>query len=219
MMLHVFVETNWVVDYVDPSHLGDAPRVLLERAQAGDLALHLPSCCVVEARRAIKNKASARRKEANALRDFLGLRRERGEITVEDDQTVRRELDLFEGAWSDPAHVDAILQALCRSTSGIDVFPLNDRMLVRLAALGAAGDIYLELFDQAVLAAVLGRAEELAEDGAELRFCELDGHLRPWTKNGQAKQPLSRLYDEAHVWVHPNFDWPLPSPPTGWPPR
>jgi hypothetical protein len=218
MMLHVFVETNWVVDYVDPSHVGGAPRLLLAHARAGDVALHLPSCCVVEARRAIKNKASARRQMTLALRDFLTVRRDRGETSATDVATVQREIDLFDGEWSDPTHVESELRALYDPTSGIDVFPLNDRMLARLAALGAAGDIYLEPFDQAILAAVLGRAEELAGGGAELRFCELDGHLRPWTKDGQAKQPLTRLYDEARVWVHPNFDWPLPSPPAGWPP-
>jgi len=56
-------------------------------------------------------------------------------------------------------------------------------------------NLYLEPFDQAILAAVLVRAEQLrsAKDH-EFSFCEPDGDLQPWgRKRGEPKQPLTDL--------------------------
>ncbi|MGH9430203.1 MAG: hypothetical protein ACRD3T_01535 [Terriglobia bacterium] len=65
----------------------------------------------------------------------------------------------------------------------------------------------LKPFDQAILAAVLVRAESLRGlgDADEISFCELDGDLQPWDKNGRSKQPLTALYDSARIWVYGDF--------------
>jgi len=54
--------------------------------------------------------------------------------------------------------------------------------------------------------AVLVRAEQLRDPGGDdLVFCELDGDLQPWDKNGRSKQPLTELYDSARLWVYGDF--------------
>jgi hypothetical protein len=56
-MLHVFVETNWVVSYVGPAFEQDAEaKRLLGRAQAGELRIHLPKICLIEASRTLGTK-------------------------------------------------------------------------------------------------------------------------------------------------------------------
>jgi hypothetical protein len=76
----------------------------------------------------------------------------------------------------------------------------------------------LEPFDQAILAAVLVRAEALPHQGADdVSFCELDGHLQPWDKNGRSKQPLTALYDSAGVWVYGDFAMESPPRRPGFP--
>jgi hypothetical protein len=96
--------------------------------------------------------------------------------------------------------------ALLRSHPGIEIFSLSEGMLVRAVELSVQ-DLYLEPFDQAILAAVLVRAEALRNSGADdICFCELDHHLRPWDRTtGQSKQPLSALYDAAGVSVYADF--------------
>ena len=53
-MLHVLVETNWVVDLLAPAHHRKPNAIdLLERASQGELCLHLPSLSVMEAKKVI----------------------------------------------------------------------------------------------------------------------------------------------------------------------
>jgi len=78
-------------------------------------------------------------------------------------------------------------------------------MLVRAVELSTQ-NLDLKPFDQAILAAVLVRAEELGDQGADdVAFCELDGDLQPWDKNGRSKQPLTDLYNSAQLWVYGDF--------------
>jgi len=66
--------------------------------------------------------------------------------------------------------------------------------------------------------AVLVRAEELLRaDDSELCFCETDADLQPWDKRGEAKRPLTDLYDAAQVWVYGDFDLNSPERPDHWP--
>jgi len=94
---------------------------------------------------------------------------------------------------------------LLRNHPGIEVFPLNDKMLVRAVELSTE-NLDLKPFDQAILAAVLVRAEALRDSGVDdVSFCELDGDLQPWDKDGRIKQPLAALYDSAGIWVYDDF--------------
>jgi len=112
--------------------------------------------------------------------------------------------------------VDDIIRGF-RSQAGIDVYSLNELMLIKAAEL-AEMDLDLKPFDQAILGAVLGRAEELREQGeTDLCFCETDADLQPWDKRRDAKQPLKDLYDRAGVWVYGDFTLTWPEPPQNSP--
>jgi len=79
-------------------------------------------------------------------------------------------------------------------------------------------DLSLKPFDQAILAAVLVRAEELrTANNLDLCFCETDADLQPWDKRGEAKRPLTNLYDAAQVRVYGDFDLSSPERPDHWP--
>jgi hypothetical protein len=98
----------------------------------------------------------------------------------------------------------------------LDVFPLDSSMLERTLAL-TSERLDLHPFDQAVLGAVLVRAETLRANGADqFAFCELDSDLQPWDKKGDSKQPLTDLYDAAGVWVYGDFVMKTPRRPDGW---
>jgi hypothetical protein len=82
----------------------------------------------------------------------------------------------------------------------------------------AQTDLSLEPFDQAILAAILGRAEELRSQGeTELCFCVTDADLQPWDKRGNAKDLLTKLYDQALIWVYGDFGMNAPERPDDWP--
>jgi hypothetical protein len=75
----------------------------------------------------------------------------------------------------------------------------------------------LKPFDNSILAAILVRAGELAKEGGkDFAFCELDGDLQPWDRYGNAKPVLTRLYDDARVWVYGDFTMTTPEPPQDW---
>jgi len=102
------------------------------------------------------------------------------------------------------------------SSRGVEVFPLNEEMLRRSTEL-ALLDLELGPFDQCILAAILVRAEELWAAGErDLSFCELDADLQPWDKQARAKQPLTRLFDEARIWVYKDFLLDKPTRPPDW---
>lgn len=119
--------------------------------------------------------------------------------------TVRVVLDQYEASVSaELDEVDERLATIARH-SGIEVFALSEAMLSRAVELSTI-NLDLKPFDQAILAAVLVRAEQLRDLGADdVVFCELDGDLQPWDKNGRPKQPLTDLYDSAHLWVYGDF--------------
>ncbi len=215
-MKHVLVETNWVVGYVAPAHHQhpDA-RTLLERALGGELRLYLPSVCITEARFTIQRRFQPRT-EADAIRNFLVWAGREGKLSATEEATVRRAVDMFEAkVRGELSELGPALEAV-RNSPVIEVFPLDEEMLERAAMLGAS-ELDLQPFDQAILAAVLVRAERLHKEGfSEVFFCESDTDLQPWDRQGNAKQPLSRLYDDAHLWVYRDFVLATPIRPPGW---
>jgi hypothetical protein len=215
-MEHVFVETNWVVAYAAPAHqrLPTALR-LAKRAATGEIRLYLPSICLTEARYPIRTKFHPR-PAANAVRKYLGWATGQGKLATEEAHSVRRVLDEYEVAVS--AQLDDLDERL-RSLvihPGIEVFALGTEMLARTVELSTQ-NMDLKPFDQAILAAIIVRAEELRKrDRHGISFCELDGDLQPWDKNGRGKQPLTALYDSAHVWVYGDFAMEDPPRPPGF---
>jgi len=216
-MRHVFVETNWVYAYAAPAHHKRLDAVdLLQRARAGDVQLHLPAPCLTEARQPILTKCQPRN-EADAIRRFLLRARAEQTVSPEHERMTREVLDRFERqVQAELRQLDHTIGSLRRELC-IEVFPLNENMLDRAVSLCTL-DLSLKPFDQAILAAVLVRAEELRIGGpADLCFCETDSDLQPWDRLGNAKQPLTDLYDAATVWVYGDFDLRAPERPENWP--
>jgi predicted nucleic acid-binding protein len=214
---HVFVETNWVVDCAAPEHhRAPAALALLERAADAEILLHLPAICLTEARSTILRRFQPR-SEADAIRKFLSWVKPSSKVTPAEDTAARRVVDMFEAkVKADLRELGTALDALARRP-GVETFPLSERMLERAVAL-ATSELAMEPFDQAILAGVLVRAQELREAGAtDLVFCERDSDLQPWDRSGNAKQPLTDLYDQARLWVYRDFELSGPEPPPGWP--
>lgn len=213
-MKHVFVETNWVVDYCAPAHQRALPAIrLLEAAKSETIRLHLPAPCLTEARSAIRIKFQP--KEANRLREFLKWAKANGHLAAGVVKNTRLVLEKFEQLVNqDLDNLEARLEGL-RAEKGIHVFPLSAEMLERSISLTTEVD--LKPFDNSILAAVLVRAHELLNQGDDdLAFCELDGDLQPWDKNGNTKPVLTRLYDDARLWVYGDFTMTTPEPPASW---
>jgi len=178
--------------------------------------MHIPAICVTEARRPILAKCQPRL-EADAIRRFLVRARAEQTVSPEQERTTREVLDRFEQqVRAELRQLDRTLASL-RGMRGLEVFPLNERMLERAVELSSL-DLQLQPFDQAILAAVLVRARELTKAGEiDLCFCETDNDLRPWDKKGELMPPLSDLYCEARVWVYGDFDMLAPMRPDMWP--
>lgn len=204
-MRHVFVETNWVVACAAPAHHRiPATLKLLERAARGELILYLPAISIAEARRPITVDFQSRF-EAERIRQYLLWARDAGLVTPADEEVVRVALDRMEGrVKADLAKIEETLRAL-NAAKGVEVFPLNEAMLNRCAQLSFL-KLDLRPFDQAILAAILVRAEVLASTGViETAFCDLDADLQPWDRKNNPKPVLTDLYDERRIWVYGDF--------------
>jgi hypothetical protein len=213
-MRNVFVETNWVVDYCAPAHQRALAAInLLEAARSGKIIVHLPAPCLTEARSAIRIKFQP--KEANRLREFLKWAKANGHLEATVVEDTRKVLDQFEQlVKQDLDNLEARLKGL-NAEIGCDVFSLSTDMLERSISLTT--EVELKPFDNSVLAAILVRAHELLKEGEnDLAFCELDSDLQPWDKNGNIKPVLTRLYDNARVWVYGDFTMTTPEPPENW---
>jgi predicted nucleic acid-binding protein len=213
-MKHVFVETNWVVDYCAPAHRRVLAAVkLLEDANSGKINLYLPAPCLTEARFAIRTKFQPN--EANRLREFLKWAKTEGHLEAAQVESTRQVLDQFERlVKQDLDNLEVRLERL-KGEKGLEIFPLNTQMLEKSVSL--ATEVELKPFDNSILAAILIRSDDLRNEGeTDLAFCELDGDLQPWDKNGNNKPVLTRLYDEARVWVYGDFTLTTPERRADW---
>jgi hypothetical protein len=216
-MRHVFVETNWVVGLVAPTHLQTpAALELHKKAGTGELKLYLPAISLTEARQPVRTKYQPRN-PADALRKYLRWATTIGRIGGKQADIVRVALDQYEAVvLAELDELDARLERLTQDPA-IEVFGLTESMLARSVGLSLL-DLDLKPFDQAILAAILVRAEQLRDGGvAEISFCELDSDLQPWHKNGESKHPLAGLYDAAHIWVYGDFSLSSPERPSTFP--
>ena len=204
-----------MVDYCAPAHQRTLAAIkLLQAANSGTIQLHLPAPCLAEARSAIRIKFQPR--EADRLREYLKWASANGHVEAEMEQATRRVLDQFEGfVKRDLDNLEARLEGL-KTETGLDIFPLSSDMLERSISL-TTEKMDLKPYDNSILAAILVRAHELLKGGErDLAFCELDGDLQPWDKNGNTKPALTRLYDDARIWVYGEFTMTTPAPPDNW---
>ena len=215
-MRHVFVETNWLVAYAAPAHhKTPAALELFDRAANGEIKLYLPVICIAEARRPIFKRFQSRN-EADRVRQFLSWARDTGLVDAAEDEATRRVLDrMEESEKADLARLDEAFDHL-KAADGIEIFNLSQEMLERCADLSYL-KIDLHPFDQAILAAILVRGEQLLADGVdETAFCELDSDLQPWDKDSDRKEQLAGLYDKARIWVYGDFLLQAPAKPGDW---
>ena len=208
-MRHVFVESNWVFECCAPRHLRSPfAELLLQKARAGELTLHLPAICLREGGDAIRKKCQPRVPEE--MSDFLTAARQQGSLSQENAHTVTQALNLSR------ATVRRELQSLndtldsIRTAPGVEAFALSEPMLERAIQLRADGPGGLKPFDEAILAAILVRARALREHHASdtdfgLAFCTRDGDLQPWTREGLPREPLFSLYEREDVGVYGDF--------------
>jgi len=157
------------------------------------------------------------RNEADAIRQFLLRARLEQTVLPDQERAAREVLDRFEQqVRGELRQLDDVLRSI-RTEPGLDLFSLKEHMLERAIDL-AQTDLSLEPFDQAILAAILGRTEELRGQGeTELCFCVTDADLQPWDRRGNAKELLTKLYDEALIWVYGDFGMNAPERPDNWP--
>jgi hypothetical protein len=215
-MRHVFVETNWVVAYAAPAYQNIPAAIrLLESASRGEIALHLPSICISEARHPILQRYQVR-DEADLVRRFILWGLDQQIVSRNEADPARLVLDRMEArVKNDLGKVDAVLESL-KTCPGLEVFDMNQEMLVRCTELSFE-KLDLKPFDQAILSAVLVHSKFLAtKDERDLVFCELDGDLQPWDKQSNRKDRLAGLYDDAGVWVYGDFTLEAPPKPEGW---
>lgn len=214
-MEHVFVETNFVVDMAAPAHLRvPAAVALVDRAQRGEIQLHIPAICLLEARPVLRGERFQPRSDVNPIREFLhGY----GAASADRDSAFRA-LDAYESymkkAVADaPGRVEAL-----RTMAGVDLFVADDEILERSLDLMSRVE-RLTPFDLCVLASVLVRVERLRNQGERgpFSFCERDSDLQPWGRDGDRKRWLQSLYDTAHVWVYDDFTMTNPARPQSWP--
>ena len=201
----VLVETNWVVDVIAPAHLQKPQAIqLLTRAQAGEFELYVPAICLTEARETIPRRFTPR-SQSEDLRKFLKWAKSKNKVSPEDAKAAFRVFDQFDGLVANElTKVSERLSELA-NLPHLNVFPLSETMLERQVTFGAL-DLSLKPYDLAVLAAVIVKAEELQQQSHSwVGFCELDADLLPWDKSRYSKPILSKLYDDARIWVYDNF--------------
>lgn len=200
-MRHVFVETNWVVACVAPGHQKTPAALdLLNRAAGEELTLHLPAISIAGARQPITER----------LQRYLSWGKNRKIVNPADEAELRSLIDQIKGYAN--VELDKLDETLCglSMAKGIEVIPLSEAMLSRRAELSYF-KLDLQPFDQAILAAILVRAEDLAKVGVnETEFCDLGADLQPWGKEGNSRPILAGLYKERRIRVYGDF---LPQSP------
>lgn len=208
-MRHLFVESNWVFAVCAPEHLREpAALQLLRQAEQGVLKLYLPAICLREGGDAIRKKCQPRVPEE--MSGFLRSARRRAMLSLEHSERVTQALELYRATVTRELRtLEDTLDAI-RRTPGVEAFALSDAMLERAIQLRSEGASGLEPFDESILAAVLVRAQALREthgreSGFELAFCTLDGHLQPWTRHREAREPFATLYGQAGLRVYGDF--------------
>ena len=204
-MKHVFVESNWVFEYVEPefTRKPSAAR-LVDRAVAGELALHIPAICLREGAESVRRKCQPR----HEIGEFSGFARRKGMLKPEEAQIVIRFLEAFHRHVTEDIHgIDARLDDLLTKPN-VKAFALSEAMLGRVLDLrrSVVEVNQMKPFDEAILAAVLVQAEAERGSGAtDLMFCTLDADLLPWTKKREPRPALEALYKKAGLTVLASF--------------
>jgi hypothetical protein len=153
----------------------------------------------------------------SSIREFVRARVESGDLDESASNAIFSLLSQFQQHFARekdtaPTTIAALLQEVA-----LDVFALGEAMLVRSTQLSAETGLGLNSFDNAILAAVLVRGAALHQAGNEVCFCTQDSDLQPWDKRGNPKDELSKLLEDAGIWVYGDFLLKEPPRPPSWP--
>jgi predicted nucleic acid-binding protein len=201
---HIFVETNWLFAVAAPAHDRiPAALELLDSARDGRVRIYVPSCCIGEARKTIRQKLQP--KEADRLRRFVQWAVEQRHLDHETAESARTMLASFEGrVASELAGLNNTLRDVT-SAVGVEVVHLDGAVLDMSLDLHFR-EVELSEFDRAVLAVVLVKGKSLRDGGeADVSFCELDSKLWPRDKRNRPRAELEKLYSDAGVRVYSDF--------------
>lgn len=204
-MIHVFVESNWVVEVCAPAFRRTPDALaLLAAAATGSITLHIPGVAFREGRSVIRRKYQP--KEAKILHDFRRWARQNTDMSAEVDRSANELLTRFSNSINaDLDNIDARIQTV-ESASGVNVFALDDAKLQRSLQLrDEVPDAELGPFDEAILGGVLVRATEIGE-AEKILFCTLDRDLSPVDKRGAPRTRLKAIYDAVGIEVRTRFD-------------
>lgn len=203
-MIHVFVESNWLVDVCVPTFRRSPDALaLLSHAARGEIQIHVPHICFREAKAVILRKHQP--KEHSALQQFRKWAKDQEMIDEPTSATVNSFLQIFSNTvTAELSRIDQRLGEL-QNSRGVDVFALDEQMLTRSIELRVeVPDPALKPFDEVILAAVLVRAATLAS-GTRRVFCTLDLDLSPVAR-GNVRKHLKATYDAAQIEVRTTFD-------------
>jgi hypothetical protein len=211
MAKHVLVETNWVVDVVAPSLSRNPDAAALhEGARRGDVVLHVPAICLLEARKVVRERRV--RADLEAIRSFVRDRKASADI---DEPTANAAFDVLsrfqQHVVNERTQAPQRISDLAADRA-INLFALDETMLARSTDLALETAVDLKPFDLSILAAVLTRGALLHGQGNEVSFCTLDGDLQPWDRNGR-RVGLADLFDAAGVRVFGDFVMQAPPRP------
>lgn len=169
-MKHVLVETNFLVSVLRPFPAKDAQR-LLQRADTGELRLHIPWVSLTEVRRTL----------TDVIREDLGFRKAMLRFAVQDLQTHAisgNEMKVFQAL---EHRAEAALASALTSidnnvdmlASKLEVIEPSKAVVARTMAIFPIK--HLPPFDEMVLGAVLAQAESLFQASeTDLWFCNLN---------------------------------------------
>lgn len=214
---HVFVETNWVVDVACPQPFRvPAALDLLAKCSSGEIMLHVPAICLSEARKIIPMRYQVAR-SIDPVRRYMARVKATQNVPLEEITATHSLLSRYESAvQQDLKGLPERLEELCRADN-VEWFALDTDMLEMSLETAKQVDPPLQSFDNAIVAAILVYGRRLWDAGQQdVVFAEVDADLWPWTSQGQRREPLCTLYDEARVWVYNSFDLNDPERPDGW---
>lgn len=170
-----------------------------------------PHIAIKEGIRSIRNK---RQRRDSDVREYRRWAASQGALSEDDSQRVIAFLAGY------GTHVTQSLRELetaandLESASNFHVYALTDEMLEVVPSVKYMADLsHIKPIDEAILGAVLGKADELraSEPLAPIYFCTTDSDLRPIANDRRERKDLKALYDKRQITVLSDFAVPKAS--------
>jgi hypothetical protein len=170
-----------------------------------------PTCLLRRARQSIPTKCQP--VDGPGIHRYIRWAHKNGELNDERAKDAHR---LAESYGQDIRKELIAVPSILKDVAGlscVNMFALDDEML------DLANELTLEKvaqkpFDHAILAGILVSSLRLWNRGERgISFAELDSDLQPWGLKGAPNADLSKLYDNAHVWVYGDFTLQFPPHP------